>query len=644
MIVGTAGHIDHGKTALVKALTGVDTDRLPEERARGLSIELGYAYLTLDEDRVLGFVDVPGHERFVKTMVAGMAGIDFLLLVVAADDGPMPQTREHLQVADLLGFTRGAIALTKIDRVSAARREAAADEIESLIAGTGLAGSPLFTVSATDGTGIEALKNHLLAATHAAPVAKPDGNFRFAVDRSFSLKGVGTVVTGTVLSGSATLGDQLRILPNGLSARLRGLHAHNRPAEQALAGQRCALNLSGSGIHHDMIHRGDWVVAGERAPLGHHRVDVDVTLLGFESAALRHWSTVHVHHGCDDVTGRIAVLEADRLAPGQTGLAQIVADRPLYAVHGDRFILRDAAARHTVGGGVLLDPSGPRYGRRKPERLAALKALKEAAGPQEALAALAWHTSPRGVDFDRFVLDWNLTDSQAQILQTTDQFRIVETPRAKRAFTLANWRRHADDILHALRELHGADESATAVTVRALRKRTACRLATDIFSALVDELTQAGKVERRDAGLALPGHQANISPDDARLWSAVRPLLEEHRFQPPRTHEIADRLRIPPARVRALLQELAKHSEVRLVVRERYFLSDTVRELAGIVEQLCAANPNNAVAAAELRDAIGTGRKAAIEVLEYFDRRGLTMRVGDRHILRPAATRADRKA
>ncbi len=374
MIIGTAGHIDHGKTALVRALTGVDTDRLPEEKARGITIDLGYAYQPLDSGETLGFVDVPGHERLVHTMVAGAIGIDFVLLVVAADDGPMPQTHEHVQVLDLLGLARGAVALTKIDRVPVERASEASAEIRQFLSATGLAESPIFPVCALTGEGIGDLRHYLQDAARQTPARSGGERFRLAVDRSFTLMGIGTVVTGTVHNGSVRVGDRLLISPSGREARVRGIHAQNQPAECGEAGQRCALNLAGPDLHRQDIHRGDWVLdAALHVPTA--RLDVELRVLAAEEQPLRHWTPVHCHLGAADVTGRVAVLEGEAIAPGAAGLAQLVLDHPVAALHGDRFILRDQSASRTLGGGRVLDVAPPARGRRKPQRLELLRAF-----------------------------------------------------------------------------------------------------------------------------------------------------------------------------------------------------------------------------------------------------------------------------
>src|SRR5579862_5193778 len=367
MIVGTAGHIDHGKTSLVRALTGVDTDRLKEEKARGISIELGFAYTPLSNGDVLGFVDVPGHERLVHTMAAGACGIDFALLVVAADDGVMPQTREHLAILGLLGVTRGAVALTKIDRVDARRRSDAEREAQAALGTTALSKAPLFAIdaTATADPGLAALRQHLAQAATATAERADDRLFRLAIDRVFTLAGHGTVVTGTVFSGSVRSGDTLALMPARLPVRVRSIHAQNQPAELGRAGQRCALNLA--GIEKSAIARGDWL-AEPRLLAPSIRLDVRLTLLAESAARLEAWTPVHVHLGTEHRLAHAVPLEQAQLCAGDSGRVQLVFEAPLCALPGDRLIVRDARARHTIGGGLVLDPAAPARRRRSPER------------------------------------------------------------------------------------------------------------------------------------------------------------------------------------------------------------------------------------------------------------------------------------
>ena len=376
MILATAGHVDHGKTALVRALTGVDTDRLPEEKRRGMSIDLGFAYATPahgGDAEPIGFVDVPGHQAFIRNTLAGLSGVDRALLVVAADDGPMPQTIEHLALLDLLDVPLAAVVITKIDRVPPPRIVEVALAIDALLQAAGLPDAPVFPVCGIDGSGIAPLQAHLSELAATLPARPQAGNFRLAVDRAFSIAGAGLVVTGTVVSGRIAEGDVVRLLGTGHVGKVRGLHAQHRSAAECHAGQRAALNVSGPLPRPEAIARGDWLVAGD-PPQPQCRIDA---LLRVPAAAdaLKHWTAVHVHCAAAHATGRIAVLEGPQFGPGKSALVQLLLDQPLGAAAGDRFIVRDASAQRTLGGGRVLDVFAPARGRAKPQRLAELRVL-----------------------------------------------------------------------------------------------------------------------------------------------------------------------------------------------------------------------------------------------------------------------------
>ena len=409
MIVGTAGHIDHGKTSLVRMLTGVDTDRLKEEKKRGISIDLGYAFLPAPDGSILGFIDVPGHEAFVHNMLAGATGIDIALLVVAADDGVMPQTREHLSIIDLLGIESGVVAVTKADLADETRREEVEAQVRAALVGTTLEDARILHVSTVSGEGVEALRAHLLEEMHRVTRRRAGGSFRLAVDRSFVLQGTGTVVTGTILSGSVAVGDRVTISPSGLSARVRSIHAQNTPREQGHAGERCALNLAGDGVAKDRIHRGDVVLAPElHAPT--NRIDASIRLLASEAKPVSQWTPVHLHHAASDVPARIVLLQDEAIAPGAEALVQIVLDHPVAAANGDRFVLRDTTAQRTIGGGQFIDLRAPARKRRTPERLAQIEAMA-IADPEQALAAML-DRAPFYVELSAFARDRALSSAE----------------------------------------------------------------------------------------------------------------------------------------------------------------------------------------------------------------------------------------
>jgi selenocysteine-specific elongation factor len=632
MIVATAGHIDHGKTLLVKALTGVDTDRLPDEKRRGLTIDLGFAYLPDDAAGTIGFIDVPGHERFVHNMLCGVAGIDTALLVVAADDGPMPQTVEHLAILDLLDVRHGMVALTKIDRVSAERAAAARTEIERLLARTTLEGAPIFPVSAVTGEGISALAAHLRRIAGQLPRRATDGNFRLAVDRAFTVAGAGLVVTGTVFSGELASGDTVRVLAAGATGRARTIHAQNAEASLGRAGERCALNLAGTGLKQDEIRRGDWIVHGP-VPDPSARIDARIRVLPDEARPLRHWTPVHVHLGASAVTGRVATLEAKEISPGAAGLVQLVLDRPIGAVHGDRLILRDQSARRTIGGGRVIDVFPLVRGRAKHERLEALHAM-ESPGPAQALAALL-ERAATGVDLGRFAACRNLTDDESTRLFNAVPMKRMESATLQLGFTPAQWERLRDAALESVAAWHRrTPDSMGPPEDRILDGKALPRA---IVVAIANELVREGVLARSGAELRLPSHRSDFSPADADMWQRVVELLEAEDARPPTIAEVAERLGAAPKPLQGLLDRAARRGLAARISQTRFFLPRTVARLAGTAETLARTTNQGRITAAAFRDASGLGRNLSIEVLEFFDRVRFTRRVGDaRIVLRPA--------
>jgi selenocysteine-specific elongation factor len=632
MIIGTAGHIDHGKTALVKALTGVDTDRLPEEKARGITLDLGYAYTSLPGGDVLGFVDVPGHEKLVHNMLAGATGIDFVLLVVAADDGPMPQTREHLQILDLLGLSAGAVALTKIDTVSAERTSQAEAEIATLLSTTRLACAPVFRVSSVMGKGVDVLRRHLEAESARLPSRTQQGHFRLAIDRCFTLAGAGTIVTGTVHSGEVAVGDPLVVSPPGIEVRVRSIHAQNQPARGGVAGQRCALNLVGEGFDKSRVQRGHWVVAAPvHAPT--QRLDVQLRLLASEDRPLAHWTPAHVHLAASEAMGRVALLEGEVLRPGEGALAQLVLDRPIGALHDDRFVIRDQSATRTVGGGRVLDPFPPARGRRTPARLALLRGWGGVT-PAEGLSA-ALEKNPLGVNVARFGQSWNLPVQEIETIARSANARLAGPREELVAMSSSAWSALGQNILAALAAEHTRAPDMIGMSREHLRRISAPGLPRGAFDEMVEELREQGRTHQSGHWLHAPGHRVALTPGEDRLWARVWPLLEQAPFQPPRVRDLARTLSIEEDAMRQLLKRVARTGAVFPVAHDHYFTRGAITALADIVRSVQVQH--GVASAATFRDRIGTGRKLAIQILEFFDRIGFTRRVKDSHVLRQPA-------
>ena len=661
MIIATAGHVDHGKTSLVLALTQTNTDSAAEEKRRGMTIDLGFAYSHLDDpdphDRhpagqrlhpggadsaPLGFVDVPGHERFVRNMLAGVAAIDLALLVVAADDGPMPQTHEHLAILALLGVPRCVVVLSKIDRVPAERLAQARREISALLAPGPYAQAPVFAVAAPSGAGLAALRQHLLAASRALAARPATGWFRLAVDRSFLRPGAGRIVTGAVLSGAVQVGDLLRVSPSGSSARVRGLHAQSQPAERAQAGQRCALNLTGLDLRRAAPVRGDWVLA----PAAHapsQRIDVRLRVLASAGQPLAHRALLHLHIGAAALPARLALPGGGAIEPGACGGAQLLLAAPVAALHGDRFILRDAAAQRTLAGGQVVDPFGPLRGRPGPVRAARAAQLAALAlpAPAQALAALL-AAAPAGVDLARFALARNLPPDEAGPALAGVPMQRIASDAGLLGLSPGHWQAQCQQASAALAAWHaarpdslGAGEAALADWMKAGAPDAASHglpgaaVQRPLLRAALAALVQAGAVQRDGLRYRLAGHRPVLSAADADLLARVAGALRPAGLRPPIVGDLAMQLGLA---LPALLDFLARIQPMGALVRvapNRFYLPETVADLAQQARHLAGASDAGFDAAA-YRDATAIGRNLTVQVLEFLDREGLTRFDGQR--------------
>ncbi len=626
MIVGTAGHIDHGKTALLKALTGLEGDRRPAERERGITIDLGYLHADLGDGQPTAFIDVPGHERFIHNMLAGACGIDLLLLVVAADDGVMPQTREHLAIAELLGVSRAVVALTKLDRVDAKRVDQVRAEVTALLAPGPLANAEIFPVDSVSGKGIDALRQALLTEAARHTEGGIDGYLRLPIDRAFSVSGAGVVVTGTAFAGQVKVGDELVLSPSGKTVRVRGLHARNQPVEEAHAGQRVALNLTGERLSLDQIHRGDWLLAP--ALLGPTtRVDIDLRLLPSEPHDFAHWTPVHIHLGAQDVTGRVALLEGNSLLPGRRMFAQLLLNASVHAVHGDRLVLRDQSAQRTLGGGRVLDPFAPARNRRTLERLAQLQALR-GEGLEAALPALLG-TASNGLDpqllerqFNRPRTGWTLPPEAVEI----------STRNGQRLFARERWQALEQRLLDGLARFHAELPDELGPDRDRLRRYALSELERPVFITLLEQHLSAGTVQSSGPWLHLPDHQVQLNEADEALRHRIWPLLEAGRYDPPWVRDLAQELGVEEGAMRLLQRKLARLGLLHQIVKDLFYPDTTIHQLATLARQL--QDEHGTIKAAAWRDRIGIGRKRSIQLLEYFDRIGYTRRIGDQRKIR----------
>ncbi len=605
LTLGTAGHIDHGKTALVEALTGTNTDRLPEERARGISIELGFASLELPSGRSLSVVDVPGHERFVRTMVAGATGIDLFLLVVAADDGVMPQTREHLAVLELLRVPAGVVAITKSDLVGREGVELAAAEVRERLAEGPYEEAEIVPVSARAGEGFDRLVDALDRAAVLPPRDVADGPARLHVDRCFSLRGVGTVITGTLWSGVLAAGEEVRIEPSGRRARVRSVEVHGQVRERAERGQRVALNLA--GVDRREVERGD-VVAGPGAELQPtYLIDAAIELVP-GARPLRRGSRLHVHHGTREAPARVAPIEGDVVDPGGRSYVQLRLERPIVPAAGDRFVLRQIAPADTIGGGSVLDPAPRKHGA-GPQHVQRLRLVESGDVLAQLEARLAAAASGLGSsDADPALLEQLGTDGRAQ-----------RVGREHRYFAPAQLELGRIRILAVLEEQTrpasaGALAAASGLTAVAAR-------------ALLEELVAADEVVARGPGFM----RASATAPDPR-GDRITALLREDLLEPRSIDALAAALDLDREDVRELLEQLALEGRLERVKPGVYYDPGALSEAESRIIEIC--DRDGFVTIAGLRDGLGTSRKYAQALLEHFDARRLTLRRGDRHVLR----------
>ncbi len=610
MIIATAGHVDHGKTTLLQALTGINADRLPEEKKRGMTIDLGYAYWPQDDGRVLGFIDVPGHEKFLANMLAGVGGIDHALLVVACDDGVMAQTREHLAILQLTGQPALTVALTKADRVDSQRVEQVRLQVLALVAEMGWANAPLFVTAAARGDGIEALRHHLRMLSPRTHLA--DSRFRLAIDRAFTIKGAGLVVTGTALSGQVKIGDSLWLTGADTPVRVRGIHAQDQTTEQAGAGQRIALNITGSVEKAD-VSRGDWLLAQQ--PLE----PVERLIVALEHCQpLGQWQPLHIHHGASHITGRVSLLE--------NHLAELVLDSPLWLADNDRLVLRDISAKTTLGGAraILLHP--PKRGKRQPAFLHWLAEL--AAAGEDHGRVLDLHLSHGAVASAEFGWARQLT-AQGMGVYLADRPLIQAGGWLLSDATALRWQ---EKLLAVLERYHQQHDDQPGPGRERLRRMALPAEPEPLVLALVERMRQQHLLESRQGWLHLPGHQPGFTPHQEALWQAIAGRFADDPWW---VRDLAKETGVEEAEIRQLMRLAAQLGYVVAVVKDRYFLQSRIQAFAELIREL--DQEKGSTDAADFRDQLGVGRKLAIQILEFFDRSGFTRRRGNDRILRDSA-------
>jgi selenocysteine-specific elongation factor len=627
VVVGTAGHIDHGKSTLVRALTGIDPDRLKEEKERGITIDIGFAHLDVGDGLTLGVVDVPGHERFVKNMLAGVGGIDLVMLVVAADEGVMPQTREHLAICQLLRVGGGLVALTKADMAEPEWLELVREDVRGFLAGTFLDGQPIVPVSAKTGEGLDTLRGHLAALARAVPARGTDATFRLPIDRVFTIRGFGTVVTGTVAAGQVALDERVEVYPRGVQAKVRGLQTHGRAVTAAVAGQRTAVNLQ--GVERAALERGDVLsLPGLLRPT--FMLDATCELLAAAPAPLKPRQRVRFHIGTSEVMARVHLLDRDELRPGATGYVQLRLEAPVVALPRDRYVIRSYSPMVTIGGGELLDVA-PAKSRRGPGLIARLGVLETGAPA----AVLEEHITRVGAGGAR------TADLRARTPFGPEALRALLADLAGRGRALLvdrEWYVHVDaadrlqaDAVAALGRFHAREPLKPGMSKEELRTRLG-GLDERVFLPLLERFAAAGAVAVEKDKVRLAGHQVRLDARQQARLDRLEGAFRAAGVAPPSVEEAFAQAEIVRADDQALLQVLLDERRLVRVKEGLYFHAEPLRT----AEERVAAflRERREITPQDLKDLLGVSRKYAIPLLEHFDAQRLTVRVGDKRVLR----------
>ncbi|MDX7999722.1 selenocysteine-specific translation elongation factor [Xenorhabdus sp. Reich] len=622
MIFATAGHVDHGKTSLIRSITGVDTTHLPEEKKRGMTIDLGYAYWPQPDGSSVGFVDVPGHEKFLSNMLAGIGGIEHILLVVACDDGVMAQTKEHLAILHLIGRPDITVVLTKADAVEQTRIEEVRQQVTQLLVSQGWQASSLFVTATTTGEGIAPLRKYLLSIHQTCQTSQPAQNpqheklnqrFRLAIDRVFTVKGAGLVVTGTALAGSINVDDTLWLTSNVKAVRVRGLHAQNQPVQRAQAGQRIALNIVGD-ISKEQISRGDWLLS-QKPLFAAEKILVEIET----DEPLQNWQSLHIHHAASHITGRISLLNPLTDVPI---LAELVLDHPLWLVENDRLILRDISARRTLAGARVINLNSPRRGKRQPEFLAWLSQLARAVGHTENLTL---HLLRGALSLSHFAWARQLTESHLNSLLSGMGIILTE-----------NWAlsQHSAEVaeqklLQTLAEYHEKHPDQLGVGKARLKRMTLPTLDDTLVYTLINRLLEQNALKQTHGGLHLPEHGLAFTTEQANLWLKAEPYFDAGVWW---VRDLATETGEDEETIRGLLRTAAQLGLIIAIMPDRYYHRHRIQQFADVIRRYY--RNNGGITAIDFRNELGIGRKLAIQILEYFDRTGFTRRKSDLHVLR----------
>ena len=617
--------MDHGKSLLVRNLTNIDPDRLKEEKDRGLTIDLGFAY-THHNNLSLGFIDVPGHRKFIHNMLAGISIIDMALLIVAADDGPMPQTLEHLNILRLLEIRKIAVVMTRIDRCTPDQVDTSVNRTLKLFHDRRLPEPPVFRVSNLNGEGLNELKTFLNTSARTLPGRSTHGHFRLAIDRTFVIKGAGTIVTGSVFSGRLNVGDQITLLPANTRARVRSIHCQDKASGVAEAGDRCALNLTGTQLDKHMIHRGDWITTMPRLSPS-DVIHAKISLLD-HSLSIGHQTRVHLHTAANHVVALLYPIDCKEIRPGKTGFVECRFKEEINSWNGDRLILRDESGEQVIGGGCIIDPM-PEAGRSDRALLRQRLSLLDNGDYGAYLDAY-----PQGTHLSRLQNMLNLDEVQSNTL--LDQLAPIRIHLNADSYLISRdaWQKLRDDLLSSVLGWHRDNPQTSGMNETLLRQSLKLNVPEQVFLQLLDSLIREKRIERDGNRVSLPGTIVKLGDPETFLWQKIKPMLEEQPLQPPVLHDLAKRLDRDIIAIQSVIPALLEAKLVWKPVKNRIFLPEARKVMEDYLFHLSSATDDGCFTAADFRDITGMGRNLAIEILEYFDYQNVTLRLADKRKLK----------
>jgi len=634
IILGTAGHIDHGKTTLIKAITGIDTDRLKEEKLRGITIELGFAFLDLPSGQHLGIVDVPGHEKFVKNMVAGVTGIDIVTMVIAADEGVMPQTREHMEICTLLGVKHGFVVLTKVDLVDEEWLELVMDDIRGFTRGTFLEDRPIIPVSSTTGQGMpEFIKALDEASTEISPRSSA-GLFRLPVDRVFTMKGFGTVITGTLISGRVRVGDTIMVYPLNITSKVRGIQVHNQSENIAEAGMRTAINFQ--GLEKTAVSRGDVLaIPGDLKPS--YMIDVSIHFLHSNKKPIKNRTRVRFHSGTSEVLGKLILLDSEELLPGAKTAAQLRLDSPVAVVKDDRFVIRSYSPIRTIAGGRVLNPIPRKHKRFRPEVIEGLKGLADST-PEEIIDYHVKAPLYQGVSYSDLKVMTNMPDKPLdQILQNLlSKKTVVLADREKRIYVhQSSFDKLKQEAFRHLDSYHKTNPLKAGMPKEELKSKYPPLASTKIFNLTLSQMVKEKKIAVEENTVRLTSHTVSLAVDQSAVRNKILKAYQESELTPPYFKELNKTLGIDPARAKDVLMLLIDEGLIIKAKEDLYFHTGAVENLKKrLVDFLMT---HGEITTPQFKDMTGASRKFVIPLIEYFDAKNVTLRVGDIRKLRKSA-------